>query len=297
VEINYKPIGVIRSPHTRADETPIQPVFAGGIPARVEVFLEYEEGLRDIDGFSHIYLLYAFDRAGPASLEVTPYLGDRRRGVFATRAPNRPNPLGLSLVRLVRREGNLLHIEDVDILDGTPLLDIKPYVGRFDSREGTRAGWQEEIDDETARTKGRRGCRPAEPGDLPGILWLLEACALPTEGVAEHLDAFVVAESDRSIAGVGGLEPHGDACLLRSLAVAKEHRGRGLAGAICDRLEADAAARGAREIYLLTETAERYFSRRGYATVPRDQVPPAIAASSEFSRLCPASAVLMRRAP
>ena len=163
--IHCKPIGVIRSPHTRADETPIQPVFAEGIPGRVEVLPEYEDGLRDIDGFSHVYLIYAFDRAGPASLEVTPYLGDRPRGVFATRAPNRPNPLGVSLVRLVRREGNILHIEDVDILDETPLLDIKPYVARFDSREESRGGWQDEIDDETARVRGRRGYRPDSRND------------------------------------------------------------------------------------------------------------------------------------
>ena len=102
-------------------------------------------------------------------LEVTPYLGDRPRGVFATRAPCRPNPLGLSLVRLVRREGTVLHIEDVDVLDGTPLLDIKPYVGRFDSRAGARCGWQDEVDDETARAKGRRGYGPPAPsGEGPG---------------------------------------------------------------------------------------------------------------------------------
>lgn len=148
---------MIRSPHTRAEDTPIQPTFAQGIPGRVEILPEYESGLRDIDGFSHVYLLYVFDRAAPAKLEVTPYLDDQSRGVFATRAPCRPNPLGLSLVRLVRRDGRVLHIEDVDILDGTPLLDIKPYVSRFDVREGARCGWQEAIDEETTRVRGRRG--------------------------------------------------------------------------------------------------------------------------------------------
>ena len=158
----FKPIGVIRTPHTSAEETPIQPVFAQGIPGRVEVFPEYEQGLCDIEGFSHLYLLYAFDRAEAPRLEVTPYLDDQPRGVFATRAPHRPNPLGLSLVRLVRREGCVLHVEDVDILDGTPIFDIKPYVGRFESRDGVRCGWQDEIDDETARIKGLRGYRPKQ---------------------------------------------------------------------------------------------------------------------------------------
>jgi len=158
--VEFRPIGVVRSPHTRAEDTPIQPRFAEGIPGQVEVFPEFEPGLKDIDGFSHVYLLYVFDRAGPARLLVTPYLDDVPRGVFATRAPCRPNPLGLSLVRLVRRDGKVLHLEDVDILDGTPLLDIKPYVGRLDAREGARCGWLDEIDEESARVRGRRGYRP-----------------------------------------------------------------------------------------------------------------------------------------
>lgn len=156
-DIVVKPIGVIRTPHTSQEETPIQPVFAPGVPGRVEVLPEFEEGLRDIEGFSHIYLVYAFDRAGAIRLSVTPYLGDEERGVFATRSPHRPNGIGLSLVRLVRREGAVLHVEDVDVLDGTPLLDIKPYVERFDSRESVRSGWSEDIDDETAWKRGRRG--------------------------------------------------------------------------------------------------------------------------------------------
>ena len=155
--LEFRLIGVIRSPHSRAEDTPIQPTFAKGIPSQVEILPEYERGLRDIDGFSHLYLLYVFDRAEPARMEVTPYLDNQPRGVFATRAPCRPNPLGLSLVRLMRRDGRVLHIEDVDILDGTPLFDIKPYVSRFDTLEGARCGWQDEIDEGTARVKGRRG--------------------------------------------------------------------------------------------------------------------------------------------
>jgi tRNA-Thr(GGU) m(6)t(6)A37 methyltransferase TsaA len=154
--IECKPIGVIRSPHTRAEDTPIQPVYAQGIHGRVEVFPEYEGGLRDLEGFSHIYLIYEFHEAATPRLEVVPFLDTEPRGVFATRAPSRPNALGLSLVRLVKRDGPVLHIEDVDILDGTPLLDIKPYVHRFDSRVGARCGWQDEIDEETAQQKGSR---------------------------------------------------------------------------------------------------------------------------------------------
>ncbi len=156
-DITCRPIGVIRSPHTKQEETPIQPVFARGVAGRVELLPEYEEGLRDIEGFSHVYLLYAFDRAKAPRLSVVPYLGDTERGVFATRAPCRPNALGMSLVRLLRREGAVLRIEDVDVLDGTPLLDIKPYIGRYDSREDVRSGWQEDIDDITARERGKRG--------------------------------------------------------------------------------------------------------------------------------------------
>ena len=154
--ITYSPIGVIHSPHTRAVETPIQPVYARGIAGTAEIFPQYVEGLRDLDGFSHVYLLVHFHQAGEARLLVTPFLDDTPRGVFATRAPRRPNPIGLSVVRLVRIEGCVLHLEDVDLLDGTPLLDVKPYVPRFDLREGIRTGWQENVDEATARVRGRR---------------------------------------------------------------------------------------------------------------------------------------------
>lgn len=107
-EIRFLPIGVIRSPHNVPEETPIQPTYASGVPGRVEVFDDYADGLRDIDGFSHIYLLYVFDRAQGPRLIVKPYPDTKKRGVFPTRAPSRPNPLGLSLIRLVRREGAVL---------------------------------------------------------------------------------------------------------------------------------------------------------------------------------------------
>jgi tRNA-Thr(GGU) m(6)t(6)A37 methyltransferase TsaA len=152
----FQPIGIIHSPHKKREETPIQPVYAQGIEGSIELFERYTDGLRDLDGFSHIHLLYHFHQAGEARLIVKPFLDNVPRGVFATRGPWRPNPLGLSLVRLRRIDGNIIHIEDVDVLDGTPLLDIKPYVTRFDVRENVRCGWQEHVDEQTAQVRGRR---------------------------------------------------------------------------------------------------------------------------------------------
>lgn len=162
--IVLRPIGVIHSPHKTAEETPVQPAFAEGVKAQVEVFAEYREGLRDLDGYSHIYLIYYFHQAPAPRLTVTPYLQDTPRGLFATRAPCRPNPIGLSLVRLLKIENGVLHVEDMDVLDGTPLLDIKPYVSRFDSCEGARCGWQDQVDDSTARARGRRRFRQSGQG-------------------------------------------------------------------------------------------------------------------------------------
>jgi tRNA-Thr(GGU) m(6)t(6)A37 methyltransferase TsaA len=153
-------IGVIHSEHTRAEDTPIQPAFAEGSPGTVEVFPEYAAGLKDIEGFSHIILLYLFDRAGQPVLVAKPFLEDAEHGVFAIRHPRRPNHIGLSVVKLIRREENVLVVENVDILDGTPLLDIKPFIPRFDVPEKARGGWQDAIDPEVARARGRRGYLP-----------------------------------------------------------------------------------------------------------------------------------------
>ncbi len=138
--------------------------------------------------------------------------------------------------------------------------------------------------------------RLAKPSDLAEISELLTSARLPTVGVAEHLDTFVVLESGGSIVGVGGLELHESVALLRSLAVSPTHQRRGLATTLCDHLEADAASRGVEQLYLLTETAASFFSKRGYAAISRDDAPPEIASSEEFSELCPESAVFMRRA-
>jgi tRNA-Thr(GGU) m(6)t(6)A37 methyltransferase TsaA len=136
------PIGIIHSPFTDKTQTPIQPTRSQAA-GRVEVHPEFSDGLIDIDGFSHIILLYVFDRSAGYSLHIKPFLDDRPRGLFATRHPCRPNPLGLSIVRLLAVRGNFLDIEGVDVLDGTPLLDIKPYVPEFDVRLETRVGWYE----------------------------------------------------------------------------------------------------------------------------------------------------------
>jgi tRNA-Thr(GGU) m(6)t(6)A37 methyltransferase TsaA len=152
----FVPIGIVRSPHTNPATTPIQPVFAGGCRGNAEIFPEFAEGLRDLEGFSHIYLIYHLHQATPAKLLVKPFLQDVEHGVFATRAPCRPNPIGLSIVKLERREGNILYLDSLDVLDGTPLLDIKPYCARFDCIQPTRNGWQDEVDETTAWQRGTR---------------------------------------------------------------------------------------------------------------------------------------------
>ncbi|HJX30251.1 MAG TPA: tRNA (N6-threonylcarbamoyladenosine(37)-N6)-methyltransferase TrmO [Thermodesulfobacteriota bacterium] len=139
--ITYRPIGVIHSPFKDKEGMPIQPAGAQGIAGTVALDPKYTEGLNDLEGFSHIILLYHFHRSEGYALTVKPFLDDAMRGVFATRAPNRPNPIGFSIVRLVKVEGRTLSIEGVDIIDGTPLLDIKPYVPEFDGPKAERTGW------------------------------------------------------------------------------------------------------------------------------------------------------------
>ena len=140
-EIRYLPIGVIQSPFKETKGTPIQPAGAQGVAGTIEVAPEYCDGLQDLEGFSYIFLIYHFHLSRGYSLKVKPFLDDTKRGVFATRAPRRPNGIGISVVRLVGIEGCTLYIEDLDIVDGTPLLDIKPYVPEFDNRDAERIGW------------------------------------------------------------------------------------------------------------------------------------------------------------
>jgi tRNA-Thr(GGU) m(6)t(6)A37 methyltransferase TsaA len=143
MEVIFQPIGIIHSPFTSLEEMPIQPSSETSGPGTIEVFPEFSDGLKDLEGFSHIYILYHLHRVKSSKLTVTPFLDDLPHGIFATRAPSRPNPIGLSLVELVRVEANTLHVNRVDVLDNTPLLDIKPYVPQFEEANHVRIGWLE----------------------------------------------------------------------------------------------------------------------------------------------------------
>jgi tRNA-Thr(GGU) m(6)t(6)A37 methyltransferase TsaA len=151
MSILFKPIGVIHSPFTDPQSMPVQPISENSAEGTVEIFTEYAAGLKDLDGFSHIVLLYHFHRSRAFSLSVIPFLDTEARGLFATRAPSRPNPIGISLVRLAGIDGCRLHVENIDVLDGTPLLDIKPHVPDFDCAPGARVGWLEKAAAEMRR--------------------------------------------------------------------------------------------------------------------------------------------------
>jgi len=153
MKIEFTPIGTIRSPFTEPEDMPIQPAGAEGVQGTVELFEEFRPGLADLDGFSHIILLYCFHRSRGFRLKVVPFLDSVERGLFATRAPRRPNPIGLSIVRLDSIESGVLHIRNIDVLDNTPLLDIKPYVPEFDVRGNVRTGWLEKISQKAASQK------------------------------------------------------------------------------------------------------------------------------------------------
>jgi len=139
----FRPIGIIHTPFKELENMPIQPSGAAAIRGTVDLFPEFAEGLKDLDGFSHLILLYRFHESRGYRLTVTPFLDSEPRGLFATRAPKRPNPIGLSIVKLIRIRECSLDVENVDILDGTPLLDIKPYVPEFDHQQDCRTGWLE----------------------------------------------------------------------------------------------------------------------------------------------------------
>lgn len=142
-EIRYTPIGTVHSPFKRPGQAPRQPRFGSGVRGTIEVLPEYAEGLPDLASFSHIVVLCHLHLVDGYSLSVMPPWGDKRRSLFATRTPRRPNPIGLSIVRLEAVEGNTLHVVDLDMLDGTPVLDIKPYVAPFDSSDQSTQGWME----------------------------------------------------------------------------------------------------------------------------------------------------------
>ena len=142
--IELKPIGIIGTPYTEPKEMPIQERFKDDVDGWVELNEGYVPGLQDLDGFSHLILVYYFHRSDREELQGRPYLEDESHGIFAIRSPHRPNHLGLSIVRLQRIEGNRVYFTEVDMLDGTPLLDIKPYVEHFDRRDNVKSGWVDE---------------------------------------------------------------------------------------------------------------------------------------------------------
>jgi len=143
MEFNISPIGIIETPFTDLEGMPIQPSGAADVMGTIVVDKDFEQGLSDLDGFSHIILLYHFHQSKGYNLMVKPFLDDQKRGLFSTRAPRRPNPVGLSIVRLIKREGNKIKIKGIDVLSGTPLIDIKPYVPEFDTKDVTAVGWLE----------------------------------------------------------------------------------------------------------------------------------------------------------
>ena len=154
--VTYTPIGIIHSEHRVPNRTPIQPAFAEGCAGQAELLPEYEEGLAGLDGFSHITLLYNLHQSEGVKLTVVPFMDDKPTGLFSTRHPCRPNSIGLSTVRLLGIEGTTLFLDGVDVLDGTPLLDIKPFIPRFDSVDNAHGGWTEEVDETIRMRRGRR---------------------------------------------------------------------------------------------------------------------------------------------
>ena len=146
--VTYEPVGVVRSPFTSTEGMPLQPIAASEVRGRIEIRPELAPGLRDLDGFSHLHVIAHMHRGVPGDLEVVPFLDDERpRGIFATRSPRHPNPIGLSVVRLLSISGATLEIAGVDLLDGTPVLDLKPYVPKFDAVAAERTGWLSEAAD------------------------------------------------------------------------------------------------------------------------------------------------------
>ena len=152
-EITYQPIGTIHTPFQKAAGTPIQPAAGKGIQGKVAIRPDCQKGLQDLSGFSHIILLYHMHKAREFRLLTKPFMDDQKRGIFSIRAPARPNSIGFSIVKLIKIEENILYIQDVDILDGTPLLDIKPWVSEFDQREAFDKGWLEENIHKLSKTR------------------------------------------------------------------------------------------------------------------------------------------------
>lgn len=153
--ISFSIIGIIHSEHQEEEKTPIQPIYAADCEGCLEVFPEFGAGLASLEGFSHVYLLYYLHKVREVRLQTEPFLQSKRHGIFATRSPWRPNPIGLSIVELLAVEGNILRLRGLDILNGTPVIDIKPYNAKFDCYENTKNGWYDEVStvEETKRAR------------------------------------------------------------------------------------------------------------------------------------------------
>ncbi len=154
-EITFEPIGLVHSPFSEQRGTPIQPACAEGSEGTIEIYPKYAPAVADLAGFDRIWVIFLLHRAGPYRPRVVPYRDDTERGLFATRAPSRPNPLGLSAVRLLEAAENVLRVADLDILDGTPVLDIKPYIPAFDAHPEARAGWFDQSQSRRERADNR----------------------------------------------------------------------------------------------------------------------------------------------
>lgn len=174
---HVREIGRIRTPFDKPEGSPIQSVFAGDAAGQIVLKPEYTDALDDVDGFERVWLLYWMDRAAGFRPKVVPFRDDQERGLFATRAPCRPNPIGLSAVRVIRREGSVLHVADVDMLDNTPLLDLKPYVPKFDAFPSARAGWFE---------TGASSRTSADARFCPGVTLTLDGVCIETAAKAAH---------------------------------------------------------------------------------------------------------------
>lgn len=151
--IKYEQIGTVYSPFEKKEGMPIQAISANGIKGKIEINKDLEEGLSDLDGFSHIFLIYAFHKSKGFDLKTKPFLSDKIFGIFATRAPRRPNAIGISVVKILSIYKNILEIENIDVLNGTPLLDIKPYIPEFDIHKVEKIGWLENKISAIAQTK------------------------------------------------------------------------------------------------------------------------------------------------
>lgn len=154
-EFIVKAIGVVKSELFGEPGTPVQPAYAQGTRGTIRIYPEYKEALRDLDDFERIWVIFMMNRAKPFKPIIKPYLDDKEHGLFATRSPSRPNPIGMSCVRLDRVEGDLIHISELDMLDGTPVVDIKPFVSKFDCWERQKSGWFDHVGEHSGKAVER----------------------------------------------------------------------------------------------------------------------------------------------